>query len=64
MLIFQIPEKVIQNDSILHKPRGNITAHMIEAFYVIPQLSWLGFDYSQRKDLDAINMFIKKMVNK
>ena len=62
--MFQTPEEAIHTDSILYRLRGNFTADTIKAFYVIPQLSWLGFDYSQRHDLDAINAFIKKMVNK
>ena len=62
MTLYQSPEEVIMNDTLLMEPR--VARSNVKAWFVIPQLQWLGFPYGRRHDVKAIQSYITEIISK
>ena len=58
----QTASEVMANDKLMFKTRGGPLR--IKAWFVIPQLQWLGFDYNKRFNSTAIEEYISYIVPK
>lgn len=61
ILVLQDPNEVMKTNETLHGPRNR---GLPIGQYIIPQLSWLGYDFNERKNLTKLRAFIDHMVKR
>ncbi|XP_067951347.1 galactose-3-O-sulfotransferase 2-like [Watersipora subatra] len=62
--IHKSADKIIKNKAAFYMPRRNLNPMGFGSWFHLTQLQWLGFDYNQRDDLDAIKSYIDYIVPK
>ena len=62
----QTPEQVLRREDLLYKNRSVLGDHYNgqEKLLHLSQLQWLGFDYKQSRDVNAIKTYIDYIVPK
>ena len=61
---FQTPDQVVESDEKFFLVRKTLLYSGMKSYFHLNQLQWLGFDYNQRDDIEAIKAFVEYTIKR